>query len=101
MALSSIASMVTAGTTTCTLTCTGLAEACDPSKATMVKALSRPMALLAGVQTSSSPSLSSVVPGTTATPSFVSVPVLTASTRKLRRVPASGSASLPAAIRSA
>ena len=81
-----------------TVTCTwiAVAEGVVPSHALIVNALKVPFAFVAGVHTSDSPVPSSVVPSTTAEPLLVSVPVVTASTRKLSVSP-STSASFAAA----
>ena len=84
---------------TATLTCTALAEASAPSQALIVNAFTVPFAFAAGVHTNDSPVPSSVVPATTATPPLVSVPVVTASIRKLNAVPsASASFAAPASV---
>jgi hypothetical protein len=93
---------VGASFTAVTATCTwiALAEASAPSHALIVNAFTVPFAFAAGVHTNDSLVPSSVVPATTAAPPLVSVPVLTASTRKLNAVP-STSASFAAAASAA
>ena len=71
-----------------------------PSHALIVNALKVPFAFAAGVHTRSCPVDSSVVPASTAEPLLVSVPVVTASTRKLSVSP-STSASFAAAASAA
>jgi len=90
-----------AATATCTWT--ALAEAKAPSHALIVSAFTVPFAFAAGVQRSVSPALTSVVPAVTAPHAlplpFSSVPVVTASIRKLSAVPsASASFAAPASV---
>ena len=89
---------VGASFTAVTVTCTwiAVAEVVVPSHALIVNALKVPLAFAAGVHTRSCPVASSVVPASTANPPAVSVPVVTASTRKLNVSP-STSASFAAA----
>src|SRR5438552_3465277 len=80
---------------TLTLTCTGVPEKLVPSKACPVKAGGRWLAFAAGVHTHVSPAPIVVLPVVTSTLFFVSVPLSTASTRKLIGLP-SGSTALEA-----
>src|SRR2546425_286755 len=82
---------------TLTLTGTALADAAVPSYALTMKALSVPLALAAGVQTQLSPLLNNVVPGVTAIPPLVNVPLLTASTRNESASPSTSVSSAAAA----
>src|SRR5258708_494191 len=83
---------------TVTLTATSALEARTPSQAVTVNAVVVPVKLVAGIHTSDSPDERIVTPGVTATALFVKVPALTASIRKLGKVP-SGSLSFAAAPR--
>jgi hypothetical protein len=69
------------------------------SRATTVKALRLPLALVAGVQTTDSPEARVVDPAVTAVPPVVRVPVETASMRKDRVSSVSTSASFAAVAR--
>ena len=71
-----------------TLTLTGVVEKSVPLDATMVNAPMVPLAARVGVQTTESPEAMIVVPGVTASPFLVSVPLETASMRKLGVAPA-------------
>ena len=82
---------------TVTLTWTAAAESSSPSEAVTVKAASVPLAFSAGRQIHCSPGLSSVVPGVTAEPFLVSVPLVRAARRKLMASPSASNSSAAAA----
>ena len=77
-----------------------MAEAVCPSQALIENASSRPLAFKAGRQLRLSPAASNVLPGTTAVPLRVNVPLVTPSIRK-DRVALSTSDSSAAAARAA
>ena len=85
----------TAAVLTCT--CTAEADVVVPSCALIVNAFKVPLAWAAGVHPRLSPVPTNVVPAVTATPSLVSVPVLTASIRNRSASPSTSAASAAAA----